>query len=90
MDECENWHVYMLRASDNSLYCGATNDIFRRFKEHQKNGSKTAKYLRGKQPLTLVWHCSNLTKKQALSLEWKIKQLSKKKKELICQGVVCI
>lgn len=78
------WTVYLVRACDNSLYCGVTTDVARRFNEHQGNSAKTAKYLRGKQPLTLAWSSEVGTKQQALSIEWKIKQLPKHKKERLC------
>lgn len=74
----------MVRTRIDSLYCGITLDIERRFKEHQENGKKTAKYLRNKQPLRLVWQQQVENKSKALSLEWKIKQLTKKQKEQLC------
>lgn len=79
-----SWCVYLIRARDNSLYCGVTTDIARRFNEHQENGTKTAKYLRGKQPLRLAWSYEVGTKQQAMSLEWKIKRLAKREKERLC------
>ncbi|PKF50181.1 GIY-YIG nuclease family protein [Enterovibrio nigricans] len=79
------WHVYLIRTRDNALYCGVTLDVARRFDEHQTNGMKTAKYLRGKQPLSLAWTCEIGTKQQAMSLEWKIKRLAKKDKERLCK-----
>ncbi|AMG29217.1 hypothetical protein AL542_01875 [Grimontia hollisae] len=79
------WYVYLIRARDNSLYCGVTTDVVRRLNEHQQNGMKTAKYLRGKQPLTLAWSYEAGTKQQAMSLEWKIKRLTKREKERLCK-----
>ncbi|WP_305417985.1 GIY-YIG nuclease family protein [Photobacterium leiognathi] len=29
------WYVYLIRTSSNSLYCGVTTDVERRFDEHQ-------------------------------------------------------
>lgn len=78
------WYVYLVRACDHSLYCGVTMDLKRRFDEHQKNGKKTAKYLRGKQPLTLAWSFQVGSKQEAMSIEWKIKQWPKQKKESLC------
>ncbi|MCC4798712.1 GIY-YIG nuclease family protein [Enterovibrio norvegicus] len=78
------WHVYLIRTKNNALYCGVTTDVARRFDEHQKNGTKTAKYLRGKQPLTLAWSYEVGDKRLAMSLEWKIKRLSKREKERLC------
>lgn len=76
------WSVYLIRTQVGHLYCGATNDLMRRFKQHQ--GGVGAKYLRGKGPLTLVWHLDGLEKSKALKLEYRIKRLSKPHKEHLC------
>ncbi|MEZ8140468.1 hypothetical protein A1OO_14155 [Enterovibrio norvegicus FF-33] len=83
-DDFPSWSVYLIRTRDNALYCGVTTDVERRFGEHQKNGTKTAKYLRGKQPLTLAWSYEVGNKQKAMSLEWKIKRLTKRDKERLC------
>ncbi|WP_407333782.1 GIY-YIG nuclease family protein [Enterovibrio sp. 27052020O] len=84
-DTLPTWSVYLIRTRDNALYCGVTTDVERRFNEHQKNGTKTAKYLRGKQPLTLAWSYEVGDKQKAMSLEWKIKRLTKREKERLCK-----
>ncbi|MBV7296574.1 GIY-YIG nuclease family protein [Enterovibrio paralichthyis] len=83
-DTIQPWYVYLIRTRDDALYCGVTTDVARRFSEHQDNGTKTAKYLRGKQPLTLAWSFQAASKQQAMSLEWKIKRLTKRDKERLC------
>ena len=80
------WSVYLIRTQQNTLYCGVTTDVARRFAEHQQNGSKTAKYLRGKQPLTLAWQQVIGDKNLAMAVEWRIKQLTKAQKERLCQS----
>lgn len=45
--------MYMLRCSDDSLYTGWTNDIYKRIKAH--NSGKGAKYTRARLPVTLVY-----------------------------------
>jgi putative endonuclease len=35
-------HVYMLRCSDQTIYVGVTNNIARRFNEHQTGINETA------------------------------------------------
>lgn len=79
----KTWYVYILRCADNSLYTGITNDVTRRFNEHQMQSKKCAKYLRGKAPLQLVFQLQVANKSAALQLENKIKQLPKLEKELI-------
>ncbi len=75
----ESWFVYLVRTKSNSLYCGITNDLERRFKQHCEG--KGAKALRGKGPLTLVWNQSVASKSEALKIEYAIKKLPKKVKE---------
>jgi putative endonuclease len=77
----QDWHLYMLRCRDGSLYTGITTDIARRFTEHQKNNGAGAKYLRGRMPLVLVFQRKLGSRSLALGVEIKVKKLSKIKKE---------
>jgi len=77
------WSLYLIRCIDNSLYCGITNDVSRRFKEHQNMGAKTAKYLRGKGPLQLVFKQELGNRSKALKIEALLKKLKKSEKEKI-------
>ncbi|WP_045479410.1 GIY-YIG nuclease family protein [Vibrio owensii] len=79
----QNWSVYLIRNNRNALYCGVTNNIERRFKQHESG--KGAKALKGKGPLTLEWSCSFENKSMAMKAEYFIKQLTKTKKELLVQ-----
>jgi len=74
------WSVYLLRCGDDSLYCGIATDVPRRFAEHESQGPKSAKYLRGRLPVSLVYQREIGTRSQASSEEWRIKKLSRKKK----------
>lgn len=76
------WSVYLIRTASNTLYCGVTTDVQRRYGEHQ-SGKKGAKYLKGKGPLTLAWHEYVGDKRLAMQIEYRIKQLPKIKKEAI-------
>lgn len=79
------WWVYLIRTANNALYCGITNDLERRFTQHQQG--KGAKALRGKGPLSLVWSEQVADKSSALKLEAKIKKQSKQTKEALVKGV---
>ncbi len=79
------WFVYIVRCSDNSLYCGTTVDLSRRIKEHNAS-SRGAKYTRSRRPVKLVWSMEVLNRSEALKLELKVKKLSKKKKELLVES----
>lgn len=83
----QKWYVYIIRCSDKSLYTGITNDINRRFNEHQSQSKQCAKYLRGKHPLQLVFQLEAANKSAALKQEAAIKKLSKLEKELIINKI---
>ena len=76
-----DWHLYIVRCRDRSLYTGITTDVARRFAEHQGNGGTGAKYLRGRGPLVLVFQKKVGSRSMALGVESKIKKLSKARKE---------
>ena len=72
----------MVRCREGTLYTGIATNVARRFSEHQNNGNKAAKYLRGRGPLELVLEKALGTNKRvALSLERQIKNLPKSRKE---------
>jgi predicted GIY-YIG superfamily endonuclease len=73
------WYVYLLRCSDNSLYCGTTTDLERRLQEH--NDGTGSRYTRTRLPVRLVWSSEKLTKSAAYSQEYRIKRLTKAAKE---------
>ena len=70
----------MVRTKHGQLYTGITQDIARRFTEHQEGGKKAAKYLRGKGPLKLVFQLEIGNRSSALKAEIAIKKLSKQQK----------
>jgi putative endonuclease len=74
----KKWRVYLLRCSDNSLYCGISNDLKTRLIEH--NSGKGARYTRSRRPVELVGAGPEMTKSEALKLEYRIKQLPADKK----------
>ena len=82
------WHVYLIRTKMGQLYTGVTQDVPRRFKEHQKEGGKGAKYLKGKKPLKLVFHKKIGSHSQALKTEAQIKRWPKKKKEALVNNEI--
>jgi len=79
-----DWHVYMVKCRNGSLYTGIATDVERRFAEHQAN--KGAKYLRGRGPLKLVFKKRVGERGQALKIERMIKKLPKRKKEDLIQS----
>ncbi len=80
------WYVYLVRCSDNSLYCGVTTDLERRVQEH--NGGIGCRYTRSRRPVRIVWSSGPLTKSEAYKQEYRIKRMSKTaKKELVNLGI---
>ena len=76
-----DWHIYLIRCHDGSLYTGITTNVARRFGEHQGNGDKRAKYLRGREPLVLVFQKKLGSRSLALGVESRVKKLPKARKE---------
>ncbi len=79
----EKYYVYMLLTERNTLYCGYSDNVEKRFKEHLSG--KGAKYTRANKPLKIVYKKEFSTKSDAQKEEYRIKhKLSKKQKlELI-------
>lgn len=72
------WQLYILRTATGMLYTGITNDVPRRFLQHQSG--KGAKALRGKGPLELVFSCEAGDRSSASKFEYRVKQLKKRDK----------
>jgi len=85
-----DWHLYLVRCRDGSLYTGITTDVARRFAEHQENNDAGAKYLRGRGPLVLVFQKKLGGRSLALGVENKVKKLSKARKEELIRNEKCI
>jgi len=73
------YYVYLLRCADATLYCGITNDLDRRLRDH--NGGKGARYTRGRLPVRVVYREEAGGKGEALRRERAIKKMPKVKKE---------
>jgi len=82
------YFIYLLRCKDNSLYCGQTNNIEKRIKEHTISKTKSAKYTKGRRPIKLVYLEKVQTKSQALKREYAIKQLTKIQKEKLISSSI--
>ena len=78
------WYVYLLRCSDNSLYCGTTTDLQRRVQEH--NDGTGSRYTRVRLPVRLVWSSQDLSKSEAFKEEYRIKRLGKAAKEMLVKS----
>ncbi|RLB79551.1 MAG: hypothetical protein DRH24_12315 [Deltaproteobacteria bacterium] len=72
------WVVYLIRCSDESLYCGITNNLKNRLAAH--NSGRDAKYTRSRKPVKLVIVSSEMTKSDTLKLEYRVKQVLSSRK----------
>ncbi|MFC3120847.1 GIY-YIG nuclease family protein [Agaribacter flavus] len=82
----EPWFIYLIETAKNSLYCGVTKDLERRFNEHKAQSTKTAKALRGKAPLRLVYAAQLNNKSEALKAEIWIKKRTRLEKLALIDG----
>ncbi|MCL1059424.1 GIY-YIG nuclease family protein [Shewanella gelidimarina] len=80
------WFLYMVRCANGHLYTGVTTDVARRFKEHQSNSAKSAKFLRGKGPLSLAYSETVGTRSEALRREIVLKKWPRVKKLALIEG----
>ena len=76
-----DWHVYLIRCGDGTLYTGVATDVSRRLEEHRSGEGRGAKYLRGRGPLELVLERTVGPRGVALSVESRIKRLRRDRKE---------
>ena len=80
-----HWFVYLLKCNDDTLYCGATNNIEKRLYTHN-SGKGGSKYTHSRRPVKLVYSEHFDNKSDALKREYQIKQLSRQQKlKLISQ-----
>ena len=80
------WFVYMIEATDGSLYTGITTDIERRWQQHASG--RGARYFRGRKPHRLKLLQGDYDRKSASRQEAAIKKLDRGQKlQLIAQSV---
>ncbi len=72
--------VYMLLTENNTLYCGYTDNVEKRFKQHLEG--KGAKYTRANKPIKIVYQKEFKTKEEALKEEYRIKHKLTKAQKL--------
>lgn len=78
-----DWHVYLLRCADGSLYCGITTDVERRLAQHNGLLPGGARYTRSRRPVMLEACRTCADRSQALRLEARIKETPRRQKCLL-------
>lgn len=79
------YFVYILKCADNSFYTGITNNLAKRYEEHQL-GKKRDCYTYKRRPLELVFQQEFNDVLQAIYFEKKIKGWTRKKKQALIDG----
>ena len=78
------YYVYILKCADNSYYTGITNDVERRFAEHQE-GKNPGSYTHSRRPVVLVFVEYFINPIQAIAFEKQVKGWSRAKKEALIE-----
>jgi predicted GIY-YIG superfamily endonuclease len=78
------YFVYILECSDKTYYCGYTNNIEKRIKNHNE-GKTGAKYTRSKRPVVLKYFEIFNTLSEALKREYLIKKLTHTQKAILIE-----
>ncbi len=79
------YYVYILKCSDGLTYIGVTNNVSRRFEEHQRGLNENC-FTFKRRPLELIFQQEFNDVEQAIYFEKKIKNWSAKKKLALANG----
>lgn len=74
----KKYYTYILLTENNTLYCGYTDDVEKRFQAHLEG--KGAKYTRANKPIKIVYQKEFASKSEAMKEEARIKKLKHKEK----------
>jgi len=78
-----NWLIYILECRDGSLYCGITNNLEKRLKQHKGEIKGGAKYTRSHWPCKLVYKEKSASRSKAAQREVVIKNMSRDEKQAL-------
>jgi putative endonuclease len=79
------YYVYILKCSDDSYYTGITNNLEKRYNEHDLGKFRNC-YTFKRRPLKLVFNQEFNVVLQAIYFEKKIKKWTRAKKEALING----
>ena len=74
----KKYYTYILLIENDSLYCGYTDDVEKRFHAHLEG--KGAKFTRAHKPVRVVYQKEFDTKSEAMKEEYRIKHLPRREK----------
>ena len=81
----KTYYVYILECADGLTYTGVTNNVNRRFNEHQKGINKTC-FTYKRRPVKFIFFQEFNDINQAIAFEKKIKKWSAEKKFALANG----
>ena len=81
------WYVYLVRCSDDTLYCGIATDVDRRLRQHNGLLRGGARYTRSRRPVTLVASCPCPSHSAALHCEACLKKQPRERKVRYLSGL---
>jgi len=73
-----HWRVYIILASNGSLYTGITTNMCKRWRQHSRR--QGAKFFYGKKPIALCYVEPGHSRSSASQREYAIKQFTRKQK----------
>ena len=74
----KKYYTYVLLTENNTLYCGYTDDVEKRYEKHLSG--KGAKYTRANKPVKIIYTAEFETKSEAMKEECRIKDLTRQEK----------
>lgn len=79
VDAQNNWFVYIVKCSDDTLYTGIAKDVESRISQHNQ-GKLGAKYTKSRRPVVEIYREAASDRSAASKREYQIKQLTRKQK----------
>lgn len=88
VNDDKHYFMYVLLTKLNTLYCGYTDDVEKRFEKHLSGHG--AKYTKSHKPVKIVYQQKYNTKSEAMKAEYKFKNLPKDKKYAVINGYLTL
>ena len=76
----KKWTIYILECGDKTLYCGITNNLDNRMRQHNGEIKGGATYTRSRQPFRITYTEDVSTRSEALKREHVIKKMTRSDK----------
>lgn len=80
------YYFYILRCSDQTLYCGVTANLSRRVRQHNGEVGSGAKYTRARRPVRVVYAEYHPSKSSAMRREIQVKSWNRQRKESLVRS----